>query len=166
VYEWEKTMTEVTCCDKSKKFLTHQKANIPEGINRDSFCIDVSGNYPDPAWEPIEFCPFCGTRIGKMDIKTIAISEFVNHGYLHEANRQFFHPLGLALSIYENDDGVQVLDRVWDDRDSPEGFTFHTSTLDKMKAHLVETEQKKKHAIRKKHLGYIIQPVEDSLAGE
>jgi hypothetical protein len=31
------------------------------------------------------------------DIERMAISEFVDEGYLQEVNRRFFHPLGLAL---------------------------------------------------------------------
>lgn len=33
------------------------------------------------------------------DIKYIDIAEFRETGFLQEANRQFFHPLGLALSV-------------------------------------------------------------------
>jgi hypothetical protein len=39
------------------------------------------------------------------DRKYIAMSEFKEEGFLLEANRQFFHPHGLALEITRVDDG-------------------------------------------------------------
>jgi hypothetical protein len=35
----------------------------------------------------------------KKEIKMMDIGEFVENGYLQEANRIFFHPLGLAMSV-------------------------------------------------------------------
>jgi DnaJ-class molecular chaperone len=37
------------------------------------------------------------------EVKRIDIKEFRRIGFLQEANRQFFHPLGLALEIVEED---------------------------------------------------------------
>lgn len=42
--------------------------------------------------------------INKMNIK-----EFREKGYLQEVNRQFLHPLGLALEIEINDEGEEQL---------------------------------------------------------
>jgi hypothetical protein len=58
------------------------------------------------------------------DIKKINIAEFRKLGFLQEANRLFFHPLGMALEVVVNDDGTETLGGVWDSREDPEGFEF------------------------------------------
>jgi len=61
------------------------------------------------------------------EIKRIAIKEFVDFGFLQEVNRQFFHPLGLALCLHvENEDpeATEVVCSIWDSRGDPEGFVF------------------------------------------
>ena len=59
------------------------------------------------------------------DIKRMDIKEFWERGYLQEANRLFFHPLGLALEvIVDDEDGSVKLGGVWDSRDDPEGIVF------------------------------------------
>lgn len=64
-----------------------------------------------------------------LPIKRIDIREFRERGYLQEANRRFFHPLGLALEVIvpEPDDEDQTwrLGGVWDYRDDPEGMMFN-----------------------------------------
>lgn len=72
------------------------------------------------------------------DIKTMPIKEFVEKGFLQEVNRKFFHPLGLALSIREEEDGTQSLHEIWDYRDDPEGMFFGDGVLKKEKADYVE----------------------------
>jgi len=58
-------------------------------------------------------------------IKRMDIKEFQNRGYLQEANRLFFHPLGLALEvIIDEEDGSVKLGGIWDSRDDPEGMVF------------------------------------------
>lgn len=80
------------------------------------------------------------------DIKHIPIKEFREIGYLQEVNRQFFHPLGLALEIViedchhpgveagsfpadrcqgcDEDGKIHRLGGVWDYRSDPEGIVF------------------------------------------
>ncbi len=59
------------------------------------------------------------------DVKRIDIKEFRSKGFLQEANRLFFHPLGLALEVIINEeDGSEKLGGVWDYRDDPEGMLF------------------------------------------
>lgn len=36
--------------------------------------------------------------------KRMNIKEFREEGYLQEVNRQFFHPLGLALELEQNEE--------------------------------------------------------------
>ena len=63
-------------------------------------------------------------------IKKIDIKEFLEEGFLQEANRQFFHPLGLALEVAIADDGKHTLSGVWDYRDDPEGMLFGEGMID------------------------------------
>ena len=64
-----------------------------------------------------------------MEPKKMDIKEFRTFGYLQEANRLFFHPLGLALEISINDDGSEYLSGIWDYRDDPEGMLYDKSTI-------------------------------------
>ncbi len=58
-------------------------------------------------------------------VKRIDIKEFRALGFLQEANRLFFHPLGLALEvIVDEENGAEMLGGVWDYRDDPEGMFF------------------------------------------
>ena len=58
------------------------------------------------------------------DVKKMDIKEFYKKGFLQECNRQFFHPLGLALEVELDDDGNATLDGIWDNREDPEGIFF------------------------------------------
>jgi hypothetical protein len=64
-------------------------------------------------------------------VKHIDIKEFREKGFLQEVNRQFFHPLGLALEIIIDDDTGEVvsLGGVWDYRDDPEGMFYGNDLL-------------------------------------
>ena len=68
------------------------------------------------------------------EIKRIDIKEFRELGYLQEANRLFFHPLGLALEIVQEEDGSERLGGVWDYREDPEGMAFAPETLNSIEA--------------------------------
>lgn len=64
-------------------------------------------------------------------MKDIDLKEFVEFGFLQEANRQFFHPHGLALSVtlpttddYANGDYSNGVLSIQDARDDPGGFVF------------------------------------------
>lgn len=56
------------------------------------------------------------------------IGEFRRLGLLQEANRRFFHPIGLALAVNGAKDGeepiLETLSGIFDSRDDPEGFVF------------------------------------------
>lgn len=56
-------------------------------------------------------------------LNRIDLDELHAVGFIQEANRQFFHPLGLALFIEWEDDGEPSLG-VLDARDDPEGFVM------------------------------------------
>jgi hypothetical protein len=55
-----------------------------------------------------------------------------SEGYLQEANRRFFHPLGLCLCVSIDDEGVyrQVNLEVLDARKDPEGYYFDFKNRD------------------------------------
>ena len=59
-------------------------------------------------------------------MKYMPIEEFKERGYLQEANRLFFHPIGLALVASSNDklDIPMELCGIQDCRDDPEGMVF------------------------------------------
>lgn len=64
------------------------------------------------------------------DIKYMNIKDFRDKGFLQEVNRQFFHPLGLALEVAIDDDsGACSLGGIWDYRDDPEGMFFDNKVL-------------------------------------
>ena len=60
--------------------------------------------------------------------KKINIKEFVEQGYLQEVNRQFFHPLGLALEVKKTGDEYQ-LDGIWDFREIKGGVRFSDNII-------------------------------------
>lgn len=58
------------------------------------------------------------------NIKRIEIKEFRESGYLQELNRNFLHPLGLALEIEIDDNGNEKLGGIWDYRDDDLGIYY------------------------------------------
>jgi hypothetical protein len=102
------------------------------------------------------------------DIKSrMNISEFQELGYLQEVNRRFFHPLGLALQIIQEDDGAKRFGGVWDCRNEPDGIIFGFEYLDeerkaifRHKKEFIEKELKKRKAARERLLGAIIEAVD------
>lgn len=109
-----------------------------------------------------------GQQPGERQIKYMSITEFRELGFLQEANRLFFHPLGLSLEAVsakcpackgegkvEQFEGrrvdcvpcggrgsIETLGGIWDYRDDPEGMTFGEGYgLDPEKAKYVEAER-------------------------
>lgn len=93
----------------------------------------------------------------------IDIKEFREHGYLQEVNRQFLHPLGLALEVHVASDGSETLGGVWDYRDDPEGIRFEGVGLGE-RAATVAQEWAAREQPRTAALGYMIQPVGPAMA--
>jgi len=93
------------------------------------------------------------------DIKYLDIKEFRERGYLQEANRRFFHPLGLALEITSEEDGSEHLSGIWDYREDPEGMTYGEGYgLDADKAENIDAEFDEHAARRILLFGQVIQP--------
>ncbi len=92
-------------------------------------------------------------------VKKIDINEFREIGYLQEVNRRFFHPLGLALEISQDEDGGPWrLGGVWDYRDDPEGILFRGTPDLAAKADFIDREWEKREPARVARLGYMVQP--------
>jgi len=95
------------------------------------------------------------------------LKEFKSAGFLQEANRQFFHPLGLALFVsYDehehNDDSEPVGLGIMDYRDDPEGMIFAELTeADKERAAKIADLRESKREARLRLLGDIIQPLDE-----
>jgi len=100
--------------------------------------------------------------------KYMAISEFKQLGYLQELNRQFLHPLGLALEVARDVDddtgekGSWYISGVWDCRDDPEGVIYDDEYLQSTEA-IAKANSVNRGAIDRmpgrEVLGYWIQPV-------
>lgn len=91
-------------------------------------------------------------------ITKMSTKDFRALGYLQELNRQFLHPLGLALEVKLDKDGNESFGEVWDYRDSPKGMTYGPNMIDPKKADRIEYEQREKADSRRELLGYEIQP--------
>jgi hypothetical protein len=94
------------------------------------------------------------------EIRRIDIKEFREFGYLQELNRQFLHPLGLALEVVVDDEtGEESLGGIWDYRDDPEGIVFG-EPLDGNKTIAVESEKFRHREARESLMGGTIQPLD------
>lgn len=93
------------------------------------------------------------------EINRIDIKEFRKRGYLQELNRQFLHPLGMALDVtVDEETGAESLCGVWDYRDDPEGIIFG-DIIDLGKAENVLAEMDDARIRRLELLGFNIQPL-------
>lgn len=92
--------------------------------------------------------------------KRMDISEFVNLGYLQEVNRQFLHPLGLALEVTE-ENGTAALTGIWDCRDDPEGIVFEDLGDEDAKEHAryVDEKSRQRAYARIQKIGSVVQPI-------
>jgi hypothetical protein len=92
-------------------------------------------------------------------MKLIDPKELSEGGYIQEANRRFFHPLGLALAVLVETDGRYSIAGVIDARGDPEGFSFERTAGELgPKAAAVEAELAARSPARLAALGYIVQP--------
>jgi hypothetical protein len=79
----------------------------------------------------------------KDEIKRIDIKEFREFGFLQELNRQFLHPMGLALEVVKDDDGTEKLGGIWDYRDDPDGIIFDIANSDEERINRFQENEKK-----------------------
>ena len=91
----------------------------------------------------------------------IDLNEFRDFGFLQEANRRFFHPLGLALFVRVDGDGKCISLGCQDGRDDPEGFCF--TGVDNVaieKVGRVQALLDRNGEYRRKLFGYVVQELE------
>jgi len=87
--------------------------------------------------------------------KMMRVKNFVETGLLHEVNRLFFHPIGLALEVTVDGDGKYSITGVQDHRDDPEGVVF--LHLNQQKMAKAQRIIKRQHNRRINKLGFIYQ---------
>lgn len=97
--------------------------------------------------------------------KRLGLDELRTQGYLQEVNRQFLHPLGLALGIEVDDAGAESL-CVLDHRDDAEGMVFEfegptTSWLTDciVRARNIDALWSEREPARVAALGFMVQPL-------
>jgi molecular chaperone GrpE len=105
----------------------------------------------------------------KLEIKKIEIKDFRESGYLQEANRRFFHPLGLALEVSIDEEGKESISGVWDYRDDKEGihYDIQNSDVERKERFLknknfIDSQLKERGDLRKSELGFKIEPIDGS----
>jgi len=92
----------------------------------------------------------------------LTIKEFVESGLLQEANRLFFNPAGLALTVISRAGGVLELGKIIDYRKSPDKAIIPGSPVSILrKAILVNQQVQNMGTIRVETLGYTIQPLRE-----
>lgn len=98
--------------------------------------------------------------MGSDNIHTMTVAQFRKAGLLQELNRQFLHPLGLALEVEIDIDGMERFGEIWDYQADPEGLRYEEfSQADVERGQQIEKLQKIKGKKRRELLGYIIQPL-------
>lgn len=96
-------------------------------------------------------------------MKKMSAGEFRDEGFLQELNRQFLHPLGLALEVIIGEDGSAVFGGVWNCSTDDEGMIFDPSEINDefiAKAYHVEALRKKRAEIRRRRFGWTVQPAD------
>ena len=89
------------------------------------------------------------------------LKEFWKSGLLQETNRQFLHPLGLAMGVMVSDGGDATGIILLDYRDEVAGVVFGEIDADMLRKHKnVVAEQGRRARIRQEQLGWVQQPME------
>jgi len=99
-------------------------------------------------------------------INKMTVKEFQEQGFLQEVNRQFFHPLGIALEVIIDRNGEMKFGKVWDYRVDEDGMRYDlkNSNLERIQrfqknANHIESLRKEKAEKRMQILGYVIEPI-------
>lgn len=98
------------------------------------------------------------TRDDVEKMKEMSVLDFWQKGLLHEINRQFLHPMGLALEVTQDDQGHCHFSRVRDFRHDPEGYLFVDACLDPLKVRRVKRMFEAKRKVREAKYGWHVQP--------
>lgn len=100
------------------------------------------------------------------NIKYMDIKEFREKRYLQELNRNFLHPLGLALEIKIDKDGNENIGGIWDYRNDQEGIYYGLSSSNKDRIEkfernrlFIESEIEKRRKKRTEMFGSVIEKI-------
>lgn len=92
------------------------------------------------------------------EIKKADVKELRELGLIHELNRLFLHPLGLAIEVVIDDEtGRESLGGIWDYREDPEGILFGKDMIDPAKIKRFRDFQVAQHMRRMETLGFLVQ---------
>lgn len=94
----------------------------------------------------------------KPGINYMDLDEFHKLGFLQEVNRQFFHPLGLALELIVDEGKAVKLGGIWDYREDEDGMVFGDH-IDFVKAQNVAYERARHAMVRVEMFGSEVQPL-------
>ncbi len=137
--------------------MTQAQDSLADQLQRVIAAADAAGEYDAADWIRRTYDVATSRRA---DITYLDTQEFRDEGYLQEANRRFFHPLGLALEVVTDETGRAVrLGGIWDERSDPEGVMYGPKTMDPVKAANVDKIWSQRQAGREAALGYMVQPV-------
>lgn len=94
-------------------------------------------------------------------MKKMSVNEFREIGLLQEVNRLLLHPMGLALEVVVDGDGLMRFGEIQDVRDDPEGMIFGGgfSPAERAKAEAVNLLFEAKRSQRVSTLGWHIEPI-------
>ena len=101
------------------------------------------------------------------DMKYLNLKYFRDFGLLQEVNRQFFHPIGLALEMQIDEAGNVSLSGIQDHTEDPAGVVFGVSPYNEAERYNAMCEkvqnvlkvQKRCHAMRECRLGFLLEPI-------
>lgn len=115
--------------------------------------------------------PGNGSPVVRNHPKRMSAREFRKLGYLQDANRRYFHPLGMALEVVIEEDGSEAFGEIWDYRDDPEGLLFSeedwtVDAVDVQRSIQIKADRANKVSARLKNHGFVIQPLPKSHASE
>lgn len=120
-------------------------------------CVEVACSHCAHQWEYDAGAEHL--TIKEEMVERIAPKEFQDFGFLQEVNREYLHPLGMALEVIVNDETGDIsFGGIWDYRDDPEGLRFRPENIDQEKVKQVAKFKRERWASRLKKLGYTIQP--------
>ena len=88
-------------------------------------------------------------------MKLLNTKEARELGIIHELNRQFLHPLGLALFVIEDDEGNVSIGDIIDGREDQDGYIF--TKLDKEKMKTFSKLWTQRTEARQKRIGFTVQ---------
>jgi len=97
-------------------------------------------------------------------MKYLPLESLVDLGILQEVNREFFHPLGLALEVEIG--AREMALRVLDCRRDPAGIVFGEGVMERDKYERFQAFREIRNQGRRRALGFIQQPPANKFAAQ